>query len=75
MSNFIFCLLKFLAILRDYYSSVIKLSVAIFGQTARYRIYTVSREPIKIPEIQYPVLRIYSSETSSFVVHVKILFP
>ena len=24
MSNFIFCLLKFLAILRDYYSSVIK---------------------------------------------------
>ena len=35
-----------------------KLNVAIssiFGQTTGHRIYTVSREPIRIPEIQYPV--------------------
>ena len=25
------------------------------GQTTGYRIYTVSREPIRLPEIQYPV--------------------
>ena len=30
---------------------MIKLSVSIFGrQTARYRIYTMSREPIRLPE-------------------------
>ena len=33
--------------------SVIKLSVSIFGQTAVYRIFTVSREPIRLSEIQY----------------------
>ena len=38
--------------------SVIKLSVSIFGQITVYRIYTVSREPIRLPEIQYPVFGI-----------------
>ena len=38
--------------------SVIKLSVSIFGQTKGYRIYTVRREPIRLPEIQYPVFGI-----------------
>ena len=31
------------------------LSVSIFGQITGYRIYTMSREPIKLLEIQYPV--------------------
>ena len=35
--------------------SVIKLSLSIFGQTTRYRIYTVNGEPIRLPEIQYLV--------------------
>ena len=36
---------------------VTKLSVSIFGQTTGYKIYTVSREPIRLPEfnIQYLV--------------------
>ena len=34
---------------------MIKLSVSIFGQTTGYRIKTMSREPIQLPEIQYPV--------------------
>ena len=38
--------------------SVIKLSVSIFGQTTGYRIYAVSRKPIRLPEIQYPVFGI-----------------
>ena len=38
--------------------SVIKLSVSIFRQTTGYRIYTVSREPIRFGEIQYPVFGI-----------------
>ena len=38
--------------------SVIILSVSIFGQTAGYRIYTMSREPIRLPELQYPVFGI-----------------
>ena len=38
--------------------SVIKLSVSIFGQTTGYRICTVSREPIRLPEMQYPVFGI-----------------
>ena len=38
--------------------SVMKLSVSIFGQTTGYRIYTVSREPIRLPEIRYPVFGI-----------------
>ena len=38
--------------------SVIKLSVSIFGQTTGYSIYTVSREPIRLPENQYPVFGI-----------------
>ena len=37
---------------------VIKLSVSIFGQITGYRIYTVSREPIRLLEIQYPVFGI-----------------
>ena len=37
---------------------MIKLSVSIFGQTSGYRIYTMGREPIKNPEIQYPVFGI-----------------
>ena len=37
---------------------MMKLSVSIFGQTTEYRIYTVSREPIILPEIQYPVFGI-----------------
>ena len=32
--------------------------VSIFGQTAVYRIYTVGREPIGLPEVQYPVFRV-----------------
>ena len=38
--------------------SVIKLSVSIFGQTTGYRIYTVSREQIRLPEARYPVFGI-----------------
>ena len=38
--------------------SVIKLSVYIAGQTTGYRIYTVSRELIRLPETQYPVFGI-----------------
>ena len=37
---------------------MIKLSVSIFGQTAGCGIYTVNREPIRLPEIQYPVFDI-----------------
>ena len=37
---------------------VLKLSVSIFGQTTGYGIYTVSREPIRLPEIQNPVFGI-----------------
>ena len=33
--------------------SVIKMLVSIFGQTTVYRVYTVSREPIRFLEIQY----------------------
>ena len=36
--------------------SVIKLSVSIFGQTTGYRIYTWSREPIKLPEFNIQCL-------------------
>ena len=32
--------------------------VSIFGQTTEYMIYTVNREPIRLPEIQYPVFGI-----------------
>ena len=38
--------------------SVIKLSVSIFGQTTGYRIHTLSREPIRLPEMQHPVFGI-----------------
>ena len=38
--------------------SVIKMLVSIFGQTTVYKIYTVSRELITLPEIQYPVFGI-----------------
>ena len=37
---------------------MIKLSVSIFGQTTGDRIYTMSREPIRLPEIQYLVFGI-----------------
>ena len=40
--------------------SVIELSVFVFIQTTGYRVYTVSREPIRfIAEIQYPVFIIH----------------
>ena len=38
--------------------SAINLSISIFGQTTGYRIYTVSRKPIRLLEIQYPVFTI-----------------
>ena len=38
--------------------SVIKLSVSIFVQTTGYRLYSVSREPIRLPEIQHLVFGI-----------------
>ena len=38
--------------------SVIKMLVSIFGQISVYKIYTVSREPIRLPKIQYPVFGI-----------------
>ena len=34
---------------------MINLSVSIFGQITGYRIYIVSREPIRLLKIQYPV--------------------
>ena len=37
-----------------------KLSVSVFGQITGYRIYTVSREPIRLPEIPYPVVGLTS---------------
>ena len=55
--NYIFYRLEFLAILWTKFS-VIKMLVSIFGQTIVYKIYTVSREPIRLPEIQYPVFGI-----------------
>ena len=38
--------------------SVMKLSVSILGKTAGYRIYTMSRKPIRLQEIKYPVFGI-----------------
>ena len=38
--------------------SVIKMLVSIFGQITVYKIYTVSREPIRLLKIQYPVFGI-----------------
>ena len=32
---------------------MINLSVSIFGQNTGYRIFTVSREPIRLLEVQY----------------------
>ena len=40
--------------------SVIKLSVSVFVQTTGYRIFTVRREPIRLPEIQYPVRLVFN---------------
>ena len=37
---------------------IIKLSVSIFGQTTGYKVFSVSREPFRLPEIQYPVFGI-----------------
>ena len=56
ISNFIFYRLQFSAILVEGKLYMIKLSVSIFEQTIGYRIYTVSREPIGLPDIQYPCL-------------------
>ena len=55
--NHIFYQLEFLAILWTKFS-VIKLLVSILGQTTVYKIYTVSREPIRLLEIQYLVFGI-----------------
>ena len=50
--------------------SVIKVTVSIFGQAAVYRIYTVSREPIRLPEIQHPVfLIVFNKSSCFFLVH------
>ena len=57
ISNCIFYRLEFSAILWKKVS-VIKMLVSIFGQTTVYKIYTVSREPIRLPEIQYPMFGI-----------------
>ena len=38
--------------------SVSKNVSSIFGQATAYKIYTLSREPIRLPEIQYPVFGI-----------------
>ena len=38
---------------------MIKLSVSIFEQSIRYRIYTVRRQPSRLPETRYPVFGIY----------------
>ena len=48
---------------------MIKLSVPIYGQTTGYRTSTVSREPIRLPAIQYPCsvflrLHLISNENS-----------
>ena len=55
---------------------MIKLSVSIFGQTTEYGIYTVCREPIVLPEIQYPKVlskTVYSQRKNNFVVVFKIV--
>ena len=54
ISNFIVYQLEFSAILRENFF-VVKLSVLVFGQTTRYRIYTVNKEPMRLPDIQYPL--------------------
>ena len=51
--NFVFYRLEFLTGHFKRKFSVIKLSVSILAQTIVYRIYTVSREPIRLPESQY----------------------
>ena len=56
ISNYIFYRLQFSAILWTKFSVI--MLVSIFGQTTEYKIYTLSREPIRIPEIQYPVFDI-----------------
>ena len=56
ISNFIFYWLEFSTILRETFHD--KFSVSVFGQTAVYRIFTVSREPIRLPEIQHLVFGI-----------------
>ena len=46
---------------------MIKLSVSIFGQITGYRIYTVSRQPIRIREIQYPMFGIFKTSKYSYL--------
>ena len=41
---------------------MIKLSISTFGQITVCRVYTVSREPLKLPEVQYPVFGIQLPE-------------
>ena len=58
-SSFLFFTLEFSAIFSEGKFSEIKLPVSILGQTTGYIIYTaMSREPIRLPEIQYPVFYI-----------------
>ena len=38
--------------------TVLNLLFSIFGQTTGYRIYTVSKKPVRLPEIRYPVFGI-----------------
>ena len=57
ISNYIFYRLEFSAILWKNFS-VTKMLVSIFGQITVYKIYTVSREPIRLTKIQYPVFGI-----------------
>ena len=47
--------------------SVIKMLVSIFGQTTVYKIYTVSKEPIRLPETQYPVFWYLTNQVNQFL--------
>ena len=46
---------------------MIKLSVFIFGQTTGYRIYTMSRESIRLPKIQHPVFGLFNNMCYSVI--------
>ena len=41
--------------------------VSIFGQTTVYKIYTVSKEPIRLPETQYPVFWYLTNQVNQFL--------
>ena len=57
ISNYIFYRQEFSAILWKKFS-MIKMLVSIFRKVTVYKIYTVSREPTRLPKIQYPVFGI-----------------